>query len=158
MTQRKYKLSIPINFDLPDAGYSVLKSKKVIHYLLAQLQRGNNLIQTCKPFTLHQTTLCLQSKKFTQWVNKPTWNDISCTSDSDWIKRTPCTIGKNNKVFVKYRSNEYVAGFGIYLLMIMSGEITEKKHVEFISVLRKTMTHVIVHNEDVDWFHLKEAI
>lgn len=69
---------------------------------------------------------------------------------------TPCSIGQNRKMFVKYKSNEYVAGVAVYLLMVMSGEITLKKHKQFVSVMQRTMDRVIVHNEDVDWFHLKQ--
>jgi hypothetical protein len=41
--------------------------------------------------------------------------------------------------------------------MIVTGEINIKKHLEFVKVM-KTMTHVTIHNEDVDWFHLKEIL
>ena len=36
----------------------------------------------------------------------------------------------------------------------MSGEITLKKHNQFVYVMQRTMD-VIIHNEDVDWLHLK---
>jgi len=156
MTKRMKTISIPIDFDVEDAGYSVLKSKRVVHFLLDSIRQGNNLIQTYKPFTLHKTSLCLRSKPFKNWPNRPSWQDIQCDSASSWIKKTPCTIGKN-KVFVKYRSNENVAGFAIYLWMIVSGEITEAMHKEWVRELRSVIkTEAIIHNEEVDWFHVKE--
>jgi hypothetical protein len=38
----------------------------------------------------------------------------------------------------------------------MSGEITELMHLEFVHTLQK-MTNCI-HNEEVDWFHVKSTI
>jgi hypothetical protein len=157
MTKRVKSIYIPIDFDADDAGYSVLKSKRVVHFLLDSIRQGNNLIQTYKPFTLHKTALCLRSKPFKNWPTRPSWEEIQCDSASSWIKRTPCTIGKNNKLFVKYKSNEMVAGFAIYLWMIVSGEITEAMHKEWVRELRSVIkTEAIIHNEDVDWFHVKE--
>jgi len=159
MTKRVKSIYIPIDFDADDAGYSVLKSKRVVHFLLDSIRQGNNLIQTYKPFTLHKTALCLRSKPFKNWMNRPSWEEIQCDSASSWIKQTPCKIGKNNKVFVKYRSNENVAGFAIYLWNILSGEITEDMHKEWVKELRSIIKkEVIIHNEDVDWFHVKELI
>jgi hypothetical protein len=157
MTKRMKTISIPIDFDAEDAGYSVLKSKRVVHFLLDSIRQGNNLIQTYKPFTLHKTSLCLRSKAFKEWTNRPAWEDIQCESASTWIKKTPCKIGKNNKVFVQYKSNETVAGFGIYLWMIVSGELTEAMHKEWVKALKSVIKkEAIIHNEDVDWFHAKE--
>jgi len=39
-------ISIPIDFDSEDDGYSVLKSKRMVHFLLDSIRQGNNLIQT----------------------------------------------------------------------------------------------------------------
>jgi transposase len=159
MTKRVKTISIPIDFDAEDAGYSVLKSKRMVHFLLDSIRSGNNLIQTYKPFTLHQTKLCLRSKPFKNWSNRPTWEEIQCESPTDWLKSTPCKIGKNNKLFVKYRSNEMVAGFGIYLWMIVSGELTEAMHKEWVKALKSIVKkEVVIHNEDVDWFHAKELV
>jgi hypothetical protein len=159
MTKRVKTISIPIDFDAEDAGYSVLKSKRMVHFLLDSIRSGNNLIQTYKPFTLHQTTLYLRSKPFKKWTNQPTWDEIQCEAPTDWLKRTPCKIGKNNKLFAKYKSNETVAGFAIYLWNIVSGEITEDMHKEWMKQLRKTVKkEVVIHNEDVDWFHVKELV
>lgn len=53
-------------------------------------------------------------------------------------------------------SNENIAGFGVYLLQLLSGEITLEKHKEFIKILKKIMKKLItIHNEDIKWFHLK---
>jgi hypothetical protein len=158
MTKRVKTISIPIDFDAEDAGYSVLKSKRMVHFLLDSVRQGNNLIQTYRPFTLHKTTLCLRSKPFKDWTNRLTWEEIQCESSSSWIKKTPCKIGKNNKLFAKYKSNEMVAGFGIYLWNILSGEITEAMHKEWVHELKSVIKEAIIHNEDVDWFHVKELV
>jgi hypothetical protein len=155
MTRRIGRISIPIDFDSPDAGYASLQS--LFPFLLKQLQKGNNLFQTYQPFTTHKTKLCLQAKRFTTWPARPTWNEIKCKTHSDWLKVSPCDIGKNKKMFIRYKSNNHVAGFGIYLLMMMAGEITLEKHMEFVKLLQ-TYSKVIIHNEEVDWFHLKEYV
>lgn len=153
MTRRVQRISIPIDFDSPDAGYASLQS--LFPFLLKQIQKGNNLIQTYQPFTTHKTTLYLQAKRVTEWPACLKWNEIKCKSHSDWLKMSPCDIGQE-KIFVKYKSNTHVAGFGVYLLMMMAGEITLEKHKEFVKLLQKTLSKVIIHNEEVDWFHLKE--
>jgi len=158
MTKRVKSISIPIDFDSEDAGYSVLKSKRMVHFLIDSVRQGNNLIQTYRPFTLHKTLLCLRSKPFNVWTNRLTWEEIQCEAPSSWIKKTPCKIGKNNKLFVKYKSNEMVAGFGIYLWNIVSGEITEAMHKEWVQELKSVIKEAIIHNEDVDWFHVKELV
>jgi len=155
--KRKNKtFTIDIDWDVPDGGYSVLRSKRMAHFLFKSLEKGHNLIQTSKPFTTNKTKLCLRSKRYTEWPKTPTWEEILCKDKSDWLKTTPCEIGKNKKMFVKYKSNEYAAGFAIYLIQIITGEITVKRHLEFVKVMKKTMTNVTIHNEDVDWFHMKE--
>ena len=54
-------------------------------------------------------------------------------------------------------SNENIAGFGVYLLQLLSGEITLEKHKEFIQILKKNNEKklITIHNEDIKWFHLK---
>jgi hypothetical protein len=155
MTQKQKCFVIDIDWDAPDGGYSILKSKRVIQYLLKNIKEGNNLIQTCKPFSTHKTKLCLKAKTFKKWNITPEWNEIECTHVNHWLKVSPCTIGASKKMFIRYKSNENAAGFAIYLLMIMAGEITELMHLEFVSVLKK-MTTCIIHNEDVNWFHIKQ--
>jgi hypothetical protein len=155
MTRRVNRISIPIDFDSTDAGYASLQS--LFPFLLKQIQKGNNLLQTYQPFTTHKTTLCLQAKRFASWTVRTTWNEIQCKTYSDWLKVSPCDIGKHKKMFIKYKSNPYVGGFGIYLMMMMAGEITLEKHKEFVKLLQ-TFSKVIIHNEEVDWFHLKEYV
>jgi hypothetical protein len=155
MTQKQKCFVIDIDWDSPDGGYSILRSKRVVHYVLKNIKDGNNLIQTCRPFTTHKTKLYLKAKSFHTWQS-PEWNNIGCIHVNKWIQSTPCKIGINQKMFIKYKSNEYVAGFAIYLLMIMTGEVTEKMHLEFVHTMQKTMTHCIIHNEEVDWFHIKQ--
>ena len=157
MTRRIGRISIPIDFDSPDAGYASLQS--LFPFLLKQLQKGNSLLQTYQPFTTHKTKLCLQAKRVTSWPVDLKWSDIKCKANSDWLKVSPCEIGNDHKkIFVKYRSTPYVGGFGVYLLMMMAGEITLEKHKEFVKLLQKTFSKVIIHNEEVDWFHLKEYV
>lgn len=156
MTQKQKCFVIDIDWDSPDGGYSVLRSKRVVQYVLKSIKDGNNLIQTCKPFTTHKTKICLKSKSFNKWQS-PEWSDVKCKSVNQWIKTTPCTVGTSTKIFIKYKSNEYAAGFAIYLLMIMAGEITEKMHLEFVRALQ-IMDNCIIHNEDVDWFHIKQVV
>jgi hypothetical protein len=156
MTRRVKCIAIPIDFDSPDAGYASLKS--LFPFLLKQIQKGNNLIQNYQPFTTHKTIIVLQAIRFTARPLRPTWNEIKCKSRSDWLKVSPCDIGTKKKIFVKYKSNNHVAGFGVYLLMMMAGEITLEKHKEIVKLLQKTLSNVIIHNEEVDWFHLKEYV
>lgn len=157
MTQKNKYCIIDIDWDAYDAGYSVLKSKKMVDYVLKNLARGNNMIQTVKPFTVHKTQLHLRAKQVKKWAVYPEWDKIGCRPNNDWIQSTPCTIGQNRKMFVKYRSNAHVAGFAIYILMVMVGEITLEMHKQFVKVMQSTMDHVIVHNEEVDWLHFKQA-
>jgi len=157
MTQKHFNFSIDIDWDAEDGGYSVLRSKRMAKFLFKSLEKGHNLIQTYRSFSTHKTKLYLRAKTFTKWPKTPTWNEILCDDNNYWIKSTPCKIGSNKKMFVKYKSNEYAAGFAIYLLMIITGEITETMHLEFVTVMKKTMTNVTIHNEDVDWFHLKQV-
>ena len=156
MTQKQKCFVLDIDWDATDGGYSVLRSKRVIHYVLKNIKDGNNLIQTCKPFIPHKTKLHLKAKPFKHWTIRPEWKDIECKSIKDWLKTSPCTIGSHSKLFVKYKSNEYAGGFAMYILMIMVGEITEKMHIEFVHAMQ-TMTHCSIHNEDVDWFHVKQV-
>jgi hypothetical protein len=71
MTKRVKTMTIPI---LMPTMLAILKSKRMVHFLLDSVRQGNNLIQTVRPFTLHKTTLCLRSKPFKGW-NRPAWED-----------------------------------------------------------------------------------
>lgn len=156
MTQKSRSFVIDIDWDAKDGGYSVLRSKRVAKFLFSSLEKGKNLIQTCRPFTTHKTKLYLKAKSFKQWSQTPEWSEVGCKRDTSWLQSTPCRVGSNNKMFIKFRSNDYAAGFGIYLLMVLSGQVTETMHLDFVRVMQKTMTSVIIHNEEVDWFHMKQ--
>ena len=156
MTQKTRCFVIDIDWDAEDGGFATLKSKRVAKWLFSSLEKGHNLIQTCRPFSVHKTKLYLKAKSFKKWKQTPEWSEIGCRRDSEWLQSTPCKIGSNNKMFVKYKSTEFAAGFGIYLLMVLSGQVTKMMHLEFVRVMQKTMTDVIIHNEEVDWFHMKQ--
>jgi hypothetical protein len=164
------KISIPIDWDSRDHGYSALSSSKVYKFILKNLSEGNNLIQTQhnKSFKPKgKTVLKLQAVKFKSWKLSPKWennksgNFIQCKDFNEFIKTTPCNTGKKrSKIFLKFKSNKKVAGFGTYLLRIYSGDIDEKKHSQFVKAIKKTFKNssVIIHNEDMDWFHMKALV
>lgn len=163
------KISIDIDFSSGDGGYSVLRSDKVMRYLLKNIKKGRNLIQTVpgKPFYAYKKTkLHLQAIKYDDYSMRPGWKEVLCKSHGKWLKSSPCKIGTRNKVFVKYKgvkngnSTQFLnkgGGFAAYFSAILEGDIDEKKHMKFVNVLRKTMKKepIVVHNMDVDWFHLK---
>ena len=126
-------------------------------YVLTNSLKGRNLIQTAKPFCLTDRVVHLKAKKFSGWPNTPLWSEVACKTVNSLVKSSPCTIGQSVKIFLKCKSNELVAGFGIYVWMLLSGEVTKEEHVAFVQALKKTMgeKQIICHNEDVDWFHLK---
>jgi|TARA_B110000285_G_C15132181_1_gene624408 hypothetical protein len=177
-TQKKKdnrKITIKVDWNSTDSGYSHLQNKKILLFLTNNINAGYNLIQT-QPNTsfnsIGKTTLHLQAVKCKQWPLKVKWDDsdkdkedektpLICTSYSDWIKVTPCGIGKKRqKIFLKFKSNEYIAGFGTYLWRLFSGEIDIKKHKHFVKAIKTTFKNkeIIIHNEDVSWFHMKELI
>ena len=145
-----------IDWNAEDAGYSVLTSKKMIQFALHK----HNLIQTYKPFTLGKTKLYLQSVSVNTWPSQPAWKDIACKSINSWIKTTPCTVGKNIKMFVKLKGTKIHAGLGSYIHALVTGKITLEQHKIFVQELKNVMKdkEVIIHNEDVDWFHLKSMV
>ena len=156
----KNKISLSVNLQDSDGGFHVFSSKRVKDFVLENIKNGNNLIQTQhnKPFFANKKTVIhLQAAKYNSFNLTPTWEEIKCKSSTDWLKSSPCEIGKTNKVFVKYKSNGNVAGFGAYLIQIITGVVDKNMHRQFINVLKKTMKGqpIIIHNEDVDWFHLK---
>ena len=165
------KLTIDIDFTSSDGGFSVFKSIKMMEFFLKNIKKGRNLIQTVpdKPFYVNKKTrLQLQAIKYDDYSIRPEWKEVLCKSRGKWLKSNPCKIGTRNKVFVKYKGvkdgsgTQYLnksAGIGAYLNAIITGEIDENKHIAFTKLLRKTMKNepVIVHNMDVDWFHLKSA-
>lgn len=154
------KISIPINWDSHDKGYQTLQSQKVKKFLSQNFKEGNNLIQTQpgKPFKAHgKTTLHLHAISVNSWPIKISWNEIRCKSYKNWIKATPCDWG-TTRLFVKFKSNKKIAGFGTYLNKLIKGKISQKKHNEFVYYLQKVMGNlpIQIHNQEVDWFHLKE--
>jgi hypothetical protein len=156
------KINVPVDFTKKDGGYQDLLNPLLFSFLIRNMKKGNNLIQTRegKPFFCHkQTMLFLQAIPVKKWKQKPEWNEIECKKLTDFLKATPCKIGKSTKLFVKLKSNPHIGGFATYLMAINLGLVDEKKHLEFIKGLKKTFGKkpIKVHNEDVDWFHLKEA-
>jgi hypothetical protein len=163
------KLTVDIDFTSSDGGFNILRSDKVMQYLIKSIKKGRNLIQTVpgKPFYAYKKTkLHLQAIKYDNYSMRPEWKEVLCKSRGKWLKSSPCKIGTRNKVFVKYKgvkngnSTHFLnkgAGFAAYFSAILEGDIDEKKHMKFVNVLRKTMKKepIVVHNMDVDWFHLK---
>lgn len=170
--RQHHRLSIDIDFTSKDGGFSVFTSKKMMDFFRKNIKKGRNLIQTIpdKPFFVNKKTkLHLQAVKYDDYSMRPEWKEVLCKSHGTWLKSSPCNIGTRNKVFVKYKgvkngkSTRFLnksAGIGAYLFAISMGEIDEKKHLKFTTLLRKTMKNdpVVVHNMDVDWFHLKSVL
>lgn len=155
------KITISIDWSTKDKGFNVLKSKRVMKFLLENIKNGNNLIQTqfMKPFKAKgKTKMHLQAIKFNAFTTDIEWKGLECKVHEDWIKSTPCVFkGKNNKkVFVKYKSNENVAGFGVYLIHLLTGEIDLEKHKQFVKAMQKTMKDrsVFIDCMNVTWFHI----
>jgi hypothetical protein len=174
--KKSTKITIQINWNSNDCGYSNLKTRRVFNFLIKSLYSNQNLIQTQhnKPFNVHlnePTKLYLQSIKLKKWAKTPKWNSnsnnngkeihLKCTEILDWLKGSPCEFGKKRaKLFVKYKSNIYIAGFGTYLMRLFTGDIDEKTHIKFVKHIKKIFRNkpIIIHNEDVDWFHMKQLI
>ena len=161
------KIKISIDWDSKDNGYSSLNNKKVLQFIIDNIKEGYNLVQTQpdKPFICNgKTILYLQAIKIKSWPQTPEWektdNYIKCKTFNDWIKISPCDIGHKAKIFVKLKSNPYIAGFATYLMSIFSGYITPDKHKEFVKAAKLIFKNkpVYIHNQDVDWFHMKEHI
>ena len=154
------KISVDVDFSKPDKGYKDLLNPKLLNFLHRNMKKGNNLINTqrSKPFYIKKTTLHLKAISVNKWELYPSWNEILCEEYNDFIKTTPCDIGKSTKIFVKLRSNKNIGGFATYLMALQLGIIDLEKHKEFVKSLEKTFktNGVIIHNLDVDWFHLKQ--
>jgi hypothetical protein len=155
------KINLVINWDSSDKGYSILTSSKMKRFLFSNILQNNNLIQTQfnKPFKVKgKTILHLQAVSIKKWKFSPNWDDIECVNYTDWIKGSPCDIGKTIKMFVKYKSNKDIGGFGSYLIQLFTGEVNLNKHKIFVKTLQKIMKNKLVYidNEDVEWFHLKQ--
>uniref|UniRef100_A0A6C0KGH7 Uncharacterized protein n=1 Tax=viral metagenome TaxID=1070528 RepID=A0A6C0KGH7_9ZZZZ len=155
------KLVINIDFTKDDYGFQDLQQSKLLSFMHNNIKKGNNLIQTQdnKPFKVtEKNKLYLQAVPVKKWNTYPSWREIKCKSYNKFIKISPCTIGMNNKIFVKLRSNPLVGGLATYLMAIQLCIIDEKKHKSFIKALKYTFgkKYIYIHNTDVDWFHLKE--
>jgi hypothetical protein len=155
MTRKNKGFVIDIDWKSEDAGYSVLTSKKMIRFALY----NKNLIQTYKPFKLGKTKLYLRAISLQTWPNTPTWDEIQCTTVNSWIKTTPCDIGSHTKMFLKLKGTKRHAGLGSYIYALSTGKITKEKHKRFVQELMHVMQdkNISIHNEEVDWFHLKSS-
>ena len=159
---RNNKISVSIDFTSTDFGYNDMLNKRLLNFVIENMKKGRNLVQTQdnKPFYItKKTKLHLQAVSVKSWKQYPSWNEIQCKKYNDFIKTSPCKIGTNTKIFVKLKSNEYFAGFSTYIMAIHLGIIDKKKHIDFVKSMKKIFKHnpIRVHNEDVDWFHLKKA-
>jgi hypothetical protein len=154
MTRKNNGFVMNIDWKSEDAGYSVLTSKKMIRFAL---YNKNNLIQTYKPFKLGKTKLYLRAISVQTWPNTPTWDEIKCTTVNSWIKTTPCDIGSSTKMFVKLKGTKRHAGLGSYIYALSIGQVTKEHHKLFVHELMRLMQdkNILIHNEEVDWFHLK---
>ncbi len=155
------KITISIDWSTKDKGFSVLKSKRVMKFLLENIKNGNNLIQTqhMKPFKAKgKTKMYLQAIKFNSFTIDNKWKDLECKKHADWIKSSPCVFkgNGNKKVFIKYKSNENIAGFAVYLIRLFTGEIDLEKHKQFVKAMQKTMKDrsVFIDCMNVTWFHI----
>ena len=161
--KREPKFSTKIDFTNNDKGYSDLLNPKLLNFILKNLSDNKNMINTQdgKPFFVNKKTILhLRAKKWKDWVSYLTWDEIECKKFNDFIKHTPCNIGKNVKIFVKIKSTPQIAGFANYILSLHLGSITKIQHFEFVTALQKTFGDkpIINHNEDLDWFHLKSIV
>lgn len=167
------KITVTVNWDSPDRGLSDLRNKRVFRFITKNLAEGYNLIQTQQGshfFAHGKTQLKLQAIKVEEWPMKIKWwekdpkrkdekQTLKCSAYNEWIKQTPCAVGaKREKVFFKFKSNEYVGGFATYLWRLFSGEVDEKMHKEFVKALKLTFKKkpIFIHNTDVSWLHAKE--
>ena len=156
------KITIDVDFTSADKGYNDLLNPKLLSFLHNNMKQGNNLINTqkFKPFFLKKKTkLHLQAIPIKKWTfGSQSWKNILCEEYNDFIKMTPCDIGKNTKLFVKLKSNQNIGGLSTYLMALQLGIIDLEKHKQFVKALNKTFKSnpIIIHNLDVDWFHLKQ--
>mgnify|MGYP003659460839 CR=1 FL=1 len=154
-------MRIKVDWNSKDKGYTDLTSESVRDYVEEIYDSDFNLIQTKDdtPFYCDRvSTINLQTIQWHKW-NKIAWDDIECEEYNKWVKVSPCDKGKDrHKIFLKYKSNKKIAGFGIYLFKLHEGKITEEEHIEFVEALQKTFNDkpIYIHNQDLHWFHIKE--
>ena len=178
------RISITIDFQKKDKGYTDFLQPRLVSFLMRNIAQGNNLVQTQegKPFVAYKKNkLFLQCVPVKKWKQTPQWDEIKCESIGTTMKATPCDIGRNTKLFYKTKSTTHVGGLGIYIMGLVLGFIKGNLKVplspsvprnsktrsqgvggdeiplEFVQALQKTFKKrpICVHNEDVDWFHLK---
>ena len=162
LKNKNNKISVTIDFTSSDYGYNDMLNEKLLTFVIGQSRKGRNLTQTQdnKPFFVNKKCkLHLQAVSVKSWKQYPLWNEIQCKKYNDFIKTSPCKIGTNNKIFVRLKSNKYFGGFSTYIIAIHLGIIDKKRHIQFVQSMKKNFKNnpIRVHNEDVDWFHLKEA-
>ncbi len=165
------KIAIDINFSDKDCGFKALTSNKVFEFFKNNIKKGRNLFQTVpgKSFVLNKkTTIYLQAIPFNNYKFSLKWKDINCKIYNSWLRGSYCKDKPREKLFLKFKGDktakitepESAHGFGSYFYNILNGNVNLNKHITFIKVLKKIMKDkkIIVHNMDVDWFHLKSEI
>jgi hypothetical protein len=162
-TNSKNKISVDIDFMGNDKGYKDLLNPRLIAFLFNNISIGNNLVQTQKKKSFYvnkKNKVYLQAVPIKKWELQPDWSKVECKHYNDFMKVSPCKIGSRAKVFVKLKSTPYIGGFGVYLMGLHIGAIGKEQHIEFITALQKTFGEnpVMIDNEDMDWFHLKQFL
>lgn len=156
------RICITVDFSKKDKGYSDLLQPKLLSFIVRNIKEGNNLLQTQddKTFVVYKKNkLYLQSVPVKKWKQTPEWKDIECNEINEYMKATPCNIGTNTKLFYKVKSTPTIGGLASYIMGLSIGLIDEVAHKRFVQALQTTFKKrkVRIHNEDVDWFHLKES-
>ena len=97
---KESKIAVDIDFIKQDKGYKDLLNPKLLKFVHKNIKKGNNLINTqhSKPFYIKKTTLYLKAFAVNKWELCPSWDEILCEEYNDFIKLTPCDIGKNTKL------------------------------------------------------------
>lgn len=158
-------LAISIDWSAPDGGYSALMVPAVRAWLLTNLLAGRNLVQTAPGTTFAAAgpcTMSLTAKEYAAWPLRPRWDELHCQPRGAWVRASPCTHpgGAPVRLFVRVHGTTFAAGFASYLLRLLMGDITAADHAFLARTMREALgpaTPLIIHNEEVDWFHMKAA-
>jgi hypothetical protein len=163
------RFTLVVNWSDADGGYTAFQDPALKRYVHRNLLKGRNLIATDPrktPFRVdgkRPASVYLYASSCPTYKRCQRWKEILCTEHGarGWLKSAPCWFKggqSRKKLFVHQKSNACVGGFGTYLVALWSGSITRAKHLEWVQVMRKTFGNrpVYCHNEDVDWFHVKE--
>jgi hypothetical protein len=148
--------SFIIDWNEQGGYHDLMKTKS---FVKNSLQNNHNLIHTYKDFYVHKKNkLYLESIPFHKWNKKYTWKNIQCKTLNQWMKSSPCKIGTRKKIFLKLKSNDKMGGFGLYLFKLHNGSINKEKHIQFVSKMKTLFKQNPIqnHNEDIDWFHVKD--